>query len=194
MMTYRVGIRICSEGATGIDLPEVIPVFHRWIQRGIVDGPLVDVADYSHVNRGPGIVLIAFDANYAIDILDGRLGLTWYRKRPSGLSLKDTLTDGARRLVALCVALEAEPEFCGRLKFRADTITLFSNDRLLAPNTVSTEEEWRPVLHALGQAMWGTTDVQLERLANDARERFSVVLRSAGPASLHDLFSRGSEH
>jgi len=190
MDMYRVGLRLSSEDFTGIELPEIVPVFHRWIQRGVVEGPLVDVADYHHVHHGPGIVLVAFDANYAVNFCEGRFGLVWYRKRPSEVPLLDTLVAGARKAIRLCAELEGEPEFRERLRFGADKISVFSNDRLLAPNTASTEDKWRPILQGLARALWGASGVQLDRERNDPRERFSMALRSAGNPTLKDVLAR----
>jgi hypothetical protein len=60
---------------------DFIPVFHRWIQTRALDEVLIDVADYSHVHDGPGVLLICHEANYAIDVIDGRPGLVYARKR-----------------------------------------------------------------------------------------------------------------
>ena len=48
-----------------------------------------DVADYSHMHAGPGIVLVANDANVSIDESDDRRGLLYSRKSPlSGSNLR----------------------------------------------------------------------------------------------------------
>jgi len=178
-------MKIWTEAPVDVGLRELVPVFHRWIQRGAVEGPLVDVADYTHVAGGPGVLLAAFDANYSVDISDGTLCFVWSRKRPSGLSLQDTLIQGANRVVALCTELEAE--FHGRLRFLGGAVGVFSNDRLLAPNTDLTEQEWRPALQGLAGALWGGCDLDLERGLAGSRERFGVVLRSRCDATLRDL-------
>ena len=41
------------------------------------DHMLIDVADYGHVPQGPGVVLVAHEANIYLDRLDGRTGLTY---------------------------------------------------------------------------------------------------------------------
>ena len=45
--------------------------------------------DYSHVHNGPGILLVAHEANFSMDETDGRRGMVYIRKQPS--SLNDTL-------------------------------------------------------------------------------------------------------
>src|SRR5260370_24044056 len=65
----------------GRDLDPVIPVFHSWIQQQAFDELLLDVADYRHVEGGPGILLIGHEADYSLDNTDNRLGVRYNRKR-----------------------------------------------------------------------------------------------------------------
>ena len=44
----------------------LVPVFHDWIRERVVpDELLIDVADYSHVPDGPGVMIIGHHADYA---------------------------------------------------------------------------------------------------------------------------------
>ena len=82
MDSHKIAVKIFARSAnfTG---EEFVPVFHRWIQNQVLPNHLlIDVADYDHVSNGPGAVLIANEANIALDFADGRLGLLYFRKRP----------------------------------------------------------------------------------------------------------------
>jgi hypothetical protein len=80
---HRLSLKIFARGPRdGIDPPELVPIFHRWIQTQAVDGLLIDVADYAHLPEGPGAVLIAHEGNYAFDGGRGRPGLQYSRKQP----------------------------------------------------------------------------------------------------------------
>jgi hypothetical protein len=49
------------------DQGALIPIFHNWIrERRLGDVVLIDVADYRHVPEGPGVMLIADEAHWAI--------------------------------------------------------------------------------------------------------------------------------
>ncbi|MGD8429696.1 MAG: hypothetical protein PVH31_04745, partial [Ectothiorhodospiraceae bacterium] len=87
----RIGIKVFADNADDVNLVDLIPVFHRWIQTRAVDDVLVDVADYSHVHNGPGILLIAHEGNYSFDESDGRRGIVYYSKRPLEGELSDKL-------------------------------------------------------------------------------------------------------
>ncbi len=190
MTVFRVGMKLRTVGPSRGGLQQFVPVLHRWIQRALVDGPLVDVVDYSHVSRGPGVVLVAFDANYSIGLSDGCLGVVWSRKRPTGSTLEDTLVLGAKKVVALCAELEAETELEGRLVFDGSVVRIFSNDRLLAPNTAVTEEQWCPALKGVARAFWGECELAIERVSCDPRERFCVDLSAGRSASVRELGAR----
>jgi len=49
------------------DLEPALGVFHRFIQRSLVEGRLLDVADYRHVPNGPGVMLVGQDVDYGIN-------------------------------------------------------------------------------------------------------------------------------
>ncbi len=133
----HVSIKIFAAGGGSPRLADAIPAFHRWIQKRDLPELLIDVADYSHVPAGPGVVLVGHEANYALDNAHNRPGLLYSRKVADG-SLKQAY-DAA---VAASLRLEAEPEFQGKLHFDARRIEIILNDRLLYPNT---EAGWSSV-------------------------------------------------
>ncbi len=78
----HINVKLFVRDPEKVDLEAVVPVFHSWIQGQIFDELLLDVADYSHVPDGPGVVLIGHEADYALDNTDGRLGVRYNRKAP----------------------------------------------------------------------------------------------------------------
>ena len=65
MELQKLNVKIFTTPPDLAPLTDFIDVFHGWIQAS--DGDYHDVADYSHMTAGPGIVLIANDANVSID-------------------------------------------------------------------------------------------------------------------------------
>jgi len=82
---------------------KVIATFHQWIASNALGEILVDVADYSHVPNGPGVVLIGCDYNYAVTQRGQQLELGCFCKRtaPGDNPLLNTLRRllEARRLL-----------------------------------------------------------------------------------------------
>jgi hypothetical protein len=138
---------------------ELIPVFHRWIRESAIDSLLIDVADYSHVPDGPGVVLIGHDAHWSLDHDGGRRGLQLSRRRETHPSLAGLAGLEARLHSALVAALEAcallerEPTLGGRLRFATNALRVRINDRLTS-NTPQTLERVRAALDATLRALW----------------------------------------
>ncbi len=144
---------------------DFVSVFHRWIQTGSLSGELlIDIADYSHVHHGPGVVLVGHEAFYAIDQADGRPGLLCRPRRFVSRDGRSRLLELFRRGLRARILLQEEPAFGGRLRFRDDEMRLRIHDRRFAPNQESTftaiERELGSILEELGGA-----GVRLEALA-----------------------------
>jgi rhodanese-related sulfurtransferase len=64
MKPQRLTLAVTASPAA--DLEPALGVFHRFIQRSLVEGRLLDVADYRHVPNGPGVMLVGQDVDYGI--------------------------------------------------------------------------------------------------------------------------------
>ena len=134
MNPLRTQVKFFLDQQTLVDQSLFSGVFQRWIQQKALEGQLIDVADYRHVHDGPGIVLIGYDSDYAMETRDGRLGLLYTRKRQVDADLASQLRASVRLALTACRLLEAEMNFQPRLKFRADEIEFRFADRLQIPN------------------------------------------------------------
>src|SRR5437763_15315366 len=109
-----------DDSSAKIKLADVVPVFHSWIQLHLIpDHLLIDVADYAHVPDGPGVVLVAHEANIYLDSFDGRPGLTYQRKQPLNGSFADRLRFAFRSALEACQLLETNAALPG-IKFRTN--------------------------------------------------------------------------
>ena len=71
----RLGVKFSLKREPSLKPDDILPIFQRWIQEHRIEGMLIDVIDYKHVPDGPGIVLIADEADIAYDLTDGEIGL-----------------------------------------------------------------------------------------------------------------------
>ncbi|MGH7818559.1 MAG: hypothetical protein ACREQ9_02180 [Candidatus Binatia bacterium] len=185
----KLAIKLFVEPGAVRPLADFIPVFHRWIQMHAVNGVLVDVADYSHVESGPGVLLIGHEANYAIDVGGGRMGLLYSRKQPSEGGLAERLARHARSALTACRLLEQAPELERQVRFRTGEVLIVANDRLLAPNTEETLAELRPALDDFLARLYGDARVTLEREL-DPKERFAVTALADRSHDVDTLLAR----
>lgn len=191
---YDLKLYADAAGAAAVKPEELVPVFHRWIQEARLDELLIDVADYSHVPDGPGVVLIGHQAFYALDQADGRPGLLYSRRRESrsaalGIAtLEERLRSIFRAALAACRNLETEAELAGRLRFGGGELVLRVNDRLAAAHRETAEAELRPALAALLQRLYGDGfEIRAPRIE---RERFALEVSAAETPGAAALFER----
>jgi hypothetical protein len=180
MDLHKFCVKIYAEDPGATRLDAFIPVFHRWIQKQAVEGMLIDVADYGHLPQGPGVLLVGHEADYAMDGMEGSLGMLYTRKTSVGGRLSDRIAGAFWAALGACVKLENEPEFQGRLKFDARRALFIANDRLNAPNTEEAFQALRSDL-AAALAKVFPSNVELRRASSDPRSRLTVQVTSLDP-------------
>lgn len=187
MNLKKVGIKFFTESSAEIELTEFIPVFHRWIQTQAVPGVLIDVADYSHVPAGPGIMLVAHEGHISIDQACERRGLICYKRDAAGEGLATQLETVCSSALSACCRLENELE--GRIRFRGEELQLFANDRLNAPNNEATYRTVHPSLRELCSKLYPDGRYSLDRVS-DTKERFSLTVTASEAISCDTLRQR----
>jgi len=189
MNLQKVGFKLFVESPEAFQLSELIPIFHRWIQTGALDGLLIDVADYQHVHNGPGVMLIAHEGNYAMDETGGRRGMLYYRKRGLEGSLDQRLRSVCTSVLRACRQLEEAPELGGRVRFRGDEMKLVTYDRLLAANDRETVAVLRPAFSSLLATLYGGAECTQSQEA-DPGEPFSLCATAPTSVDVATLLSR----
>jgi hypothetical protein len=176
------------------ELREFIPVFHRWIQtHAVEDHLLIDVADYAHVVAGPGVVLVASEANFYFDFTDEQPGLLYTRKTASPGAFDDRLRFAAVACLKAAVLLENDPAFAGRLRFDTSRVLIRLNDRLLAPNTDETFAQSKPAIEALAGEIFAGGPFTLQHLGA-SEKLFEVLVKSNSTASVAEVLDRLPSH
>jgi hypothetical protein len=162
-----------------------VPIFHDWIQHDRLPGVLIDVADYSHLHHGPGVMLVAHGCFYSIDQGEGRPGLCWRGCRGEAAPAEPALRRAVAGALDACALLEASHP--AELGFDAGEILVGFDDRLHAPNDGPTLAAAEPALCALAGALFpaGYTLAQV----GDARAPFRARLKGA-PTPVADLRAR----
>jgi hypothetical protein len=176
MEVQHANIKIFALEPAPDDLSAAIPVFHRWIQNNVTGDMLIDVADYRHVPEGPGVMLVAHEAHYALDNTDGRLGLLYNRRVAESGDTRTKLRQAHDAALAACTRLAEEPEFQGRLKFNPGDVEVIFNDRHYTPNTPETYAALEPELEAFFAELWGDNSFEVRKVG-EPRDRLRVSAR-----------------
>jgi hypothetical protein len=190
MEAQRLVFKLYAEPNT-VPAHEFTKVFHQWIQTRRLDEVVIDVTDYSHVHNGPGVVLICHAANYSVDTLDERLGVTFNRKRDVAGTLSERLTSALRSTLSACRLLEEDPALSGKLRFSTNEILFRANDRLLAPNSADTHAIFEPELRSIATRLYGADPAVITRTSDLATELFTLRVRATGgPPNVAGLLER----
>ncbi len=183
----KINIKFFTTETTQVDLKELIPVFHQWIQKDFIkDHVLIDVADYTHVHNGPGLILIAHEGNFSLDQSNGKLGLLYQRKQNSLGKLQDRIQLCIQIAATACKLLENEVET--GMKFDLNKFSFTANDRLIAKNTPENQNSINVLLKNISYNLFETENIVFTP-NTDLRERISISVNSENEISEGYLFT-----
>ncbi len=168
---------------------DVVPIFHQWIEKRRLESEiLIDVADYSHVHQGPGVVLVGHERSYSLGHGQGGFGLTCRQKHSAAKG-----TASLRRLfqaaLTACRLLEEEPGARG-LKFSTADIRLRVLDRLRAPGGRETASGVMPELDPFLRELYAGASRIRVRVLPKSKEPFEVRVEIEGAPAIEALASR----
>jgi hypothetical protein len=189
MDLHKFGIKFFAASSEQIDVLKLIPIYHRWIQQDLLEDLLIDVADYSHVPGGPGVMLIAHEGNYALDESGHERGVLYYSKHRLAGELPERLAQVARKALKAAQLMSADAELQGALKLPGNQLQFFANDRLVAPNTEAAYAELEPALKEFLERLYAGAPYTLAR-EPEHKERLSVRVQAEGEAPLETLLDR----
>ncbi len=136
MTLQRISIAMPLVDAAA-DPESVVPVFHRWISERRLEGLPIDVARYGHVPDGPGVILIGFDGDLALEETGGHASLRFTLKRSQESDVTHQVALATGRLLEAAQELESDTDL--RVDRTATTVRI--SDKLNAPNTDAVRAE-----------------------------------------------------
>lgn len=156
-------------------LEPAIGLFHRMIQYRLLEGLVLDVADYRHVPHGPGVALMGVDVDYAVT----ESALTVTRKRAVEDDAATQLRDVLRMALGAIEAIAADGQLDATFDRSTFSVKVF--DRQLGDrNTIEAElaVELEPVvIDIFGE------DARVAVVANDDPRRAPQVQVSTNEAA-----------
>jgi hypothetical protein len=186
---HKVSVKILSNAPSKLDLDPLLSVFARWRAEASHPAQWVDLADYAHMARGAGIVLIGHLCNFAFDMGPPGPGILYVRKKGLEGAVEERLLTVFHDCFEMAGRLRAEPEFPAGIRLETGRLELAFNDRLETPNTEETHELLRPAVTAALDRLFGSGRYELQR-QSDPRKLYGFSIRSAGAPDLPDLIGR----
>jgi hypothetical protein len=190
MNLQKINVKFFTAHGEQPPLTDFVEVFHAWIQAS--DGVYHDVADYSHMQAGPGIVLVAHDANIRIDETEKRRGLLYSQKSPLQGSNEERLIEVLRYALENAARLERHPGLEGKVRFSGDELLIYVNDRLLAPNTDKAFDAIAPAVEAAATFLYQSDQLVFER-DPEPRRRLNVRVTASRSYALDELLHNVQE-
>jgi hypothetical protein len=181
MELQKLAVKIFSQEGTPVPLASFIDVFHGWIQES--DGIYHDVADYSHMRDGAGIVLVARNQNVSIDETGGRRGLLYKQKTLLRGSNAEKLRQVFLWVLEYCRRIEKDPLVAKRIVFPATEAEVSIADRLTAPNTEDAFAQLTAEVENFVAASFNQRVISLER-KKGPRQCLGLTFRVSRPLDL----------
>jgi hypothetical protein len=189
MNIQKINVKLFTDAPAEPDLTPFLAIFSRWREDRADPAGWVDLADYAHVPRGPGVMLIGHQGNLSADLADPGPGLLWCNRNSLEGPLEDRLREVFRRSVVYFARLRAEAGYPPDLEPRPGFWEVTVNDRLMGPNTEETDRGVRPVVDGLGARLFGSGGYTLLG-PPEAPARYSLTLHSDAAGSLAEVAAK----
>jgi len=186
MELKKIEIKFFAVERKPVLLTAFIDLFHGWIQAS--DGVYHDVADYSHMHQGPGIVLVAPDFYVSVDETGGRRGFLYSQKALLDGTNQERLAKVFQSALENCRRLQAEPALQRKIEFRFDEFEITLADRLLAPNGDESYQALKAEIEPFVSRLLGGAPVSLQQ-ESDARRRVRLRIQAMTPVELPVLLN-----
>jgi len=186
MDIQKVTLKLFTDEPATVNLDPFLAIFARWRHDRADPAEWVDLADYAHVSKGPGVVLIGQQGNLAIDFSEPGAGILWSNKRHLQGDIEQRIFETFRRTVRLACRLISEPEYPEPFKARVGFWELSFNDRLNLPNNSDTDRMLRAPTEAVLNSLLGSGSYLLIR-QSDPNRRYGFVIHCDTLDSLDTL-------
>ena len=188
MDLQQINVKVFTTEDSTINYTNFIKVFNRWMEEANSDDYL-NYADYSHVDAGPGVLLILKQANYSIDNAYHEHGFLYNRKHAVDGDNAHKIRQALAEVLSKCEQLEASAELENAVHFNGGELLFMINNRHLAPNTAETAASVQSALTPVLQQMYGDDGFTIERTSEDTRERFALRISANSDKSVSELLA-----
>jgi len=158
----RIQVKIASNAPDDLNLDPIIAIFARWRHEKDDPAQWVDLADYAHMRRGPGVMLSGMRANIAFDMGAPRPGFLYTARKGLSGSYQDRIGSVLRSCFSFALRIAREKEFPSGVVFDWTALEFRFPDRLETPNNSTIDRELRPALTQLLDTLFGRQAYELK--------------------------------
>ena len=183
----RIDLKVFIDAPEDAELDPILTVFDRWRQEADASSDWIDLADYAHMKRGPGVMMAGKREHFAIDTNEPGLGILCSIRAGLSGTNEERMAEAFQRHLALATRLIGEPEWPGDFSVRSGEWKISINDRLGFPNTDENDAALRPALEAAAGVLFGSAELTRD---DNPQRRLGWSLRAEGSPSFSDLKDR----
>ena len=154
---------------------DFVPIFHNWIQdKAIDDHLLIDVADYSHIPDGPGVMLIAHEGNFSLDQENQQPGIMYMRKTEIAGSFTERFNKVLSTVIKAANRLN-DNNISKQVDFTPNSFRFITNDRLYAENTADNQDLYKRKIQKALDGKYSYSQFEFKDVS-DKNERLAFTM------------------
>ena len=189
MDVQKITTKLFTDAPPNPSLDPFLAIFARWGQEKNHPAGWVDMADYAHVRKGPGVMLVGHRGNLALDLADPGPGILYSNKRDLEGTIEDRILEAFSRCTELARELIVQPEYPAAFKPSAGFWELTFNDRLDLPNTETTDRLLRPAVDRALDELLGAGSYMIIRQSDPTR-RYGFIIHCSAVDCLEGLSAK----
>ena len=175
MHLQKFGVKLFFNKNESFNSKDFIPVFHNWIQDKIVDDHLlIDVADYSHIPDGPGVMLVAHEGNFSLDQESLQPGIMYMRKTAIAGSFKERFKTVLSTVIKAANRM-SDNDISKQVAFKPNLFRFIANDRLYAKNTDDNQNLYKQKIQTALGGIYPGCQFEFGDIS-DANERLAFTI------------------
>ena len=176
MQLQKFGVKLFIKINGSYESKDFIPVFHSWIQDKVIeDHLLIDVADYSHIPDGPGVMLIAHEGHFSLDQEKHQPGIMYMRKAEIEGDFKERFNKILSTTIMAANRLRND-DITNDIDFISNSFRFISNDRLYAKNTMDNQNLYKEEIQKAVYEKYTDSKVEFEDVSSK-KERLAFTIR-----------------
>ena len=175
MDLQKFGIKLYLTSNNSFNSKSMISVFHSWIQSKAIDNHLlIDVADYSHIPDGPGVMLIAHEGHFSLDQENHEPGMMYMRISELEGAFKE------RFIHVLSITIQAanrlrDNKINKEVDFIHNSFRFMTNDRRIADNTHKNQNLYKDEVQKALTEKYPTSEIEYEDISKE-NERLAFTV------------------
>ena len=192
MNVQKVTLKLFTDEPSTLDLTPFLSIFARWRLDKSHSAQWIDLADYAHIAKGPGVILVGNQGNLVVDFAEPGAGILWTNKKELDGKIEDRILQVIKRTLTFASLLTSEPEYPTAFKPKPGFWELSFNDRLEAPNNDGIDATLRPHIESAFNFLFGEGKYVLTRQGDPGR-RYGFIIHSETVHSLDSLLPKMKE-